>query len=131
LAKCTAITQGGERCKGVAIDGSGLCYSHHPDHAQARQQAARKGGKRGGRGRPSTQLAAIKSEIHALINSVLVGRIDRATSAVVFQGYNVLLRAHSTELAAKEQEELMERLSRLEAKAPPFPAPSQGHEKGR
>jgi len=117
LANCTAITRGGERCKGIAIDGSGLCYSHHPDHAQERQQAARKGGKRGGRGRPSTQLAAIKSEIHALINGVLVGRIDRATGAVVFQGYNVLLRAHSTELAAKEQEELMERLSRLEAKA--------------
>jgi len=36
---------------------------------------------------------------------------------VVFQGFNVLLRAHSTELAAKEQEDLMDRLADLEAKA--------------
>ena len=43
MGKCTAITRGGGRCKGVAIDGSGLCYSHHPDHEQDRRRSARKG----------------------------------------------------------------------------------------
>jgi hypothetical protein len=50
LTSCTAITQGGGRCKGIAIDGSGICHARHPDRAGSRRRFASKGGKRGGRG---------------------------------------------------------------------------------
>ena len=114
MAKCTAITRGGERCKGIAIDSSGYCYAHHPDHEQDRLKAARKGGKRGGRGRPQAELAAIKQRLSGLADDVLEGRQDKGVAAVASQVLNVYLRAVSVELKVREQTELIERLESLE-----------------
>ena len=114
MAKCTAITRGGERCRGIAIDSSGYCYAHHPDHEQDRRQAARKGGKRGGRGRPQAELAAIKQRLSGLTDDVLEGRQDKGVAAVASQVLNVYLRAVSVELKVREQTELVERLEMLE-----------------
>jgi hypothetical protein len=114
LAKCTAITRGGERCKGIAIDSSGYCYAHHPDHEQDRRQAARKGGKRGGRGRPQAELSGIKHRLSDLADDVLAGDVDKGVAAVVSQVLNVYLRAVSVELKAREQQEITERLEELE-----------------
>jgi hypothetical protein len=115
MGKCTAITRGGGRCKGVAIDGSGLCYSHHPDHEQDRRRAARKGGKRGGRGRPQVELSDVKRRLSDLVSDVLEGRTDRGDAAVVSQLLNTYIRAVGVELKAREQLELVERLEQLEA----------------
>ena len=114
MAKCTAISRGGERCKGIAIDSSGYCYAHHPDHEQDRRRAARKGGKRGGRGRPQAELAGIKQRLSDLADDVLEGRQDKSVAAVASQVLNVYLRAMSVELKAREQMELIERLESLE-----------------
>ena len=114
MAKCTAITQGGDRCKGIAIDSSGYCYAHHPDHADARRRAARKGGHRGGRGRPQAELQEAKQLVRGLAAGVLKGTIGRSDAAVCGQLYNVYLRAISVELKAREQLELIERLEALE-----------------
>jgi hypothetical protein len=114
LAKCTAITRGGDRCKGIAIDSSGYCYAHHPDHAAARKRAAHRGGKRGGRGRPQAELTDIKQRLSDLADDVLEGRQDKGVAAVASQVLNVYLRAVSVELKAREQLELIERLEALE-----------------
>jgi hypothetical protein len=114
LATCTGITRSGERCRGVAIDGSGLCYAHHPDHAEDRKRAARKGGHRGGRGRPQAELANIKGRLSDLADDVLEGRQDKGVAAVASQVLNVYLRAVSVELKVTEQRELIERLEALE-----------------
>ena len=114
MATCTGITRSGERCKGIAIDSSGLCYAHHPDHAEDRRRAARKGGHRGGRGRPQAELAGIKQRLSDLADDVLEGRQDKGVAAVASQVLNVYLRAVSIELKAKEQQELIERLEALE-----------------
>jgi hypothetical protein len=114
LATCTGITRSGERCRGVAIDGSGLCYAHHPDHAEDRRRAARKGGHRGGRGRPQAELANIKERLSDLATDVLEGRQDKGVAAVVSQVLNVYLRAVSVELKVQEQRDLLERLEALE-----------------
>ena len=111
---CTGITRTGKRCKGVAIDSSGLCYAHHPDHAEDRRRAARKGGHRGGRGRPQAELANIKERLSELAEDVLEGRQDKGVAAVASQVLNVYLRAVSVELKAREQLELIERLEALE-----------------
>ena len=60
MDKCLGITRGGTACKGVPIEGSQWCYVHHPDHAEERRRHGAKGGKRGGRGRPSSELARLQ-----------------------------------------------------------------------
>lgn len=114
MTTCTGITRSGERCRGVAIDSSGLCYAHHPDHAEDRRRAARKGGHRGGRGRPQAELADIKSRLSDLADQVLAGKVSRPAAAVAGQLLNTYLRAVSVELKAREQLELIERLEVLE-----------------
>jgi hypothetical protein len=114
MSQCTAIKRGGERCKGVAIDASGLCYSHDPNRADARKRAARKGGQRGGRGRPATELFVLKSRLEGLAEDVLAGHIDRSDAAVAGQLLNYAIRAVSVGLKAREQEELEARLAEIE-----------------
>jgi len=114
LAKCTAITQGGERCKGIAIGSSDYCYAHHPDHADERKRAARKGGKRGGRGRPSAELARLQARFEELADKVLSGDIERGIGAVAGQLLNGARACVRGGLTAREQEELVERLEALE-----------------
>ena len=115
MAKCGAITRSGERCKGVAIDSSGLCYAHHPDHAEDRRRAARKGGHRGGRGRPQADLANIKDRLQELVKDVLAGKVDKGAAAVAGQLLNTYLRAVSVELKVREAEDLERRMEELEA----------------
>ena len=114
MAKCSGITRSGERCKGIAIDGSGYCYAHHPDHAEDRARAARKGGKRGGRGRPVSELARLQSRFEELAEQVLSGEVERARGAVAGQLLNGARACVRDGLTAREQEELVERLEGLE-----------------
>jgi hypothetical protein len=114
LAKCTAITRGGTRCKGVAIDGSGYCYAHSPDHAAERRRAARKGGKRGGRGRPVAELGALRVENAEIRERLLEGELLPGVAAVAIQSINTDIRAVSAALKAREQEELEGRLEEVE-----------------
>ena len=115
MGKCAAFTRGGGRCRGVAIDGSGLCYSHHPDHEQDRRRAARKGGKRGGRGRPTGELARLGARFEELADKVLAGEVERADGAVAGQLLNGARACVRDGLSAREQEELVERMEQLEA----------------
>ena len=114
MTKCTAITRGGNRCKGDAIDSSGYCYSHHPDHAEDRKRAARKGGRRGGRGRPVAELAALRDENADIRERLLDGKLKPGVAAVAVQSLNVDIRAVLGTLKAREQEELVQRLEELE-----------------
>ena len=114
MAKCTAITRGGERCKGIAIDSSGYCYAHHPDHADDRKRAAHKGGRRGGRGRPVSELARLGARFEELADKVLSGEIERGVGAVAGQLLNGARACVRDGLVAREQEELVVRLEELE-----------------
>ncbi len=114
MGKCTAITRGGARCRGVAIEGSDYCYSHHPDHVQDRRRAAQKGGRRGGRGRPTGELARLQGRFEELADAVLSGRVERADGAVAGQLLNGARACVRDGLAAREQEELVSRMEALE-----------------
>ena len=114
MAKCTAITRGGTRCKGTAIDVSGYCYVHHPKHADARRRAAHKGGKRGGRGRPVSELGNLRNENADIRRRLLEGELAPNVAAVAVQSINTDIRAVGAALKAREQEELVERLETLE-----------------
>ena len=115
MTQCAGIKRDGGRCRGVAIDGSGLCYMHDPDHEQDRRRRASKGGKRGGRGRPQVEIGAVKRQLQDLVEGVLGGKIERADAAVVGQVLNVYLRAVSVGLQVQEQTDLSVRLEELES----------------
>ncbi len=114
MARCSAITRQGERCKGMAIDASGLCHAHHPDRADVRKQAGSKGGKRGGRGRPQAELSSIKARLESLADDVLSGRVERSDAAVVAQIFGTVIRAVKVEIEVREQQELEARIQELE-----------------
>jgi len=107
--RCTAITKGGERCKLDATNGS-YCWSHAPETAEARRRRGRRGGKARGTG----EISEVKREIKTVVADVLEGRVERGVGAVVFQGYNTLLKAVEVERKQRELEEISARLEALE-----------------
>src|SRR5215210_599425 len=114
MARCAAIKPNGERCKVEAMPDAEWCWSHHPDYEQARQRRASKGGKRGGRGRPVSELGRLASRFEELADKVLSGEIERGVGAVVGQLLNGARACVRDGLAAREQEELIGRLEQLE-----------------
>ena len=114
MAKCSAITRTGARCRGIPIDASGLCHAHHPDRAETRKRAGHKGGRRGGRGRPSSELARLQERFEELAEQVLSGEVERGVGAVAAQLLNGARACLATRLKAIEQEEVLERVEELE-----------------
>ncbi|MEJ7814978.1 MAG: hypothetical protein WKF53_07365 [Rubrobacter sp.] len=114
MAKCSGITQAGTPCRGIPIDGSDYCYVHHPHRIEERRRHGSKGGKRGGRGRPSVELARLQGRFEDLAAKVLSGEIERGVGAVAGQLLNGARACVRDALAAREQEELIGRLEALE-----------------
>jgi uncharacterized protein YceH (UPF0502 family) len=115
MSFCSGIKADGGRCKAQAISGTEWCFNHHPDYEEQRRRRGSRGGKRGGRGRPVVELAAIKGKLESLADDVLSGSVDRSDAAVVAQIYNTVIRAVATGLKVKEAEEIEVRLEELEA----------------
>ena len=115
MALCSGIRADGGRCRAQATRNSEWCIGHDPDRAEARRRRASKGGKRGGRGRPSSELARLQRRFEELADKVLVGEVERAAGAVAGQLLNGARACVRDGLTAREQEELVERLEELEA----------------
>jgi hypothetical protein len=114
MTLCAGIKADGGRCKAQATRGSTWCIGHDPDKAEARRRRASKGGKRGGRGRPSVELARLQERFEELVDEVLAGAVERGIGAVVGQLLNGARACVRDGLAAREQEELVARLEELE-----------------
>jgi hypothetical protein len=99
------------------MEGYQHCYGHRPDLAEERQRNASKGGKRGGRGRGSREIASVKNLLCDLADRVLDGEVETGRAAVANQLINTRLRALELERKIKETEELEERLEALERAA--------------
>jgi hypothetical protein len=110
----SGIRADGSRCKAQAMRNSAFCIGHDPDQAEARRRRASKGGKRGGRGRPSVELARLQARFEDLAEKVLSGEIERGVGAVAGQLLNGARACVRDALAAREQEELVARLEGLE-----------------
>jgi hypothetical protein len=111
---CSGNRADGGRCKAQAISGSEWCFNHHPEYEQARRRRASKGGKRGGRGRSSAELARMQARFEELAEQVLAGEIERSVGAVAGQLLNGARACVRDAIAAREQEELVARLQALE-----------------
>jgi hypothetical protein len=114
MALCAGIKADGGRCGAQAMRNSQWCINHDPDKAEARRRRASKGGKRGGRGRPSAELARLQARFEDLAEKVLAGDVERGVGAVAGQLLNGARACVRDALAAREQEELVARLEALE-----------------
>jgi hypothetical protein len=114
MALCAGIRADGGRCGAQAIRDSDYCFNHHPDYEEARRRRASRGGKRGGRGRPVSELARLQGRFEELADKVLRGEVERAKGAVAGQLLNGARACVRDGLSAREQEELVERLEALE-----------------
>jgi hypothetical protein len=114
MTLCAGIKADGGRCGAQAMRNSQWCINHDPDKAEARRRRASKGGKRGGRGRPSVELARLQARFEDLAEKVLSGEVERGVGAVVGQLLNGARACVRDALAAREQEELVARLEALE-----------------
>jgi hypothetical protein len=107
-------------CRGTKADGTacslpangphGWCWAHNPENREKRRKMASKAAK----SKPNREIADIKAQLKDVIDGVLEGSIERNVGAVGFQGYRTLLQAVSTELAVREQAELIARMEALE-----------------
>ena len=114
MSICSGIRADGGRCKAQAMRNSEWCINHHPDYEQERRRRASKGGKRGGRGRPSVELASLREENANIRRRLLDGELLPNVAAVAVQSINTDIRALGAAMKAREQEELLERLEALE-----------------
>jgi len=90
------------------------CINHHPDYEQARRRRASRGGRRGGRGRPVTELGALRDENADIRRRLLEGELPPNVAAVAVQSINTDIRAVGATLKAREEEEITARLEELE-----------------
>src|SRR5215212_6042740 len=114
MALCAGIKADGGRCGAQAMRNSQWCVNHDPDKVEVRRRRASKGGKRGGRGRPSVELARLQARFEDLAEKVLAGDVERGVGAVAGQLLNGARACVRDALAAREQEELVARLEALE-----------------
>jgi hypothetical protein len=96
------------------MKGYETCYGHRPDLAEERKRNAAKGGRSGGRGRGSGELASIKAQLAQMVDTVLSGAVATAPYAVANQILNTRLRAIEIERKVKELDDLEARLEQLE-----------------
>jgi hypothetical protein len=114
MSICSGIRADGKRCKAQAMRNSQWCINHNPEQAEVRRRRASRGGRRGGRGRPSVELARLQGRFEELAEMVLSGEVERGVGAVVGQLLNGARACVRDGLAAREQEELVARLQSLE-----------------
>ncbi len=114
MNRCLGTKRDNSPCTVTVEPPQTYCWWHDPANAEQRKQAASRGGKRAGRGRPQAEIATIKGELREVIEAVRTQALDKSIGAVVFQGYTVLLRAHTVGLDVEERLELTERLENLE-----------------
>jgi hypothetical protein len=114
MSLCAGIRADGGRCKAQAMHGSTFCIGHDPEQADARRRRASKGGRRGGRGRPSSELARLGARFEALADQVLGGQVERGIGAVAGQLLNGARACTRDTLSAREQEELISRIEEIE-----------------
>jgi uncharacterized protein YceH (UPF0502 family) len=114
MRTCSGIRADGGRCRAQPMRGSEYCLNHDPDRAEENRRRSSKGGKRGGRGRPSVELHRLQGQFEELAQKVLDGEVDKAVAAVACQLLGQARACVRDSLAAREQEELVSRLESLE-----------------
>jgi hypothetical protein len=115
--RCEAIKANGERCTASAVTDSSWCWNHDPQYAQARRRNAHRGGKLGGKGRPSpatAELARLQQWFEKLAEDVESDALDKGKAAVMVQALGGARACIQAAIKAREVEELAERMTEIE-----------------
>lgn len=125
MAVCSGIKRNGGRCTVSVPAGQSYCHHHDPARAEERRRAA----SRAGKSRPSREISEIKTLLSELTDRVLgqgdVEPLATPAAAVANQLINTRLRAVEVERRIRDQEELEERLERLERTAAMLEGPKE------
>ncbi len=117
MPRCVGSKPDGSPCERIVPGSQTHCYSHHPARAAERRRNASKGGKSGGRGRGSGELAEIKALLSELLSRVIGGEgveaLETGRAAVANQLVNTRLRAVEVERKIRESDELEQRIEEL------------------
>jgi hypothetical protein len=120
-AKCLAIARSGSRCNSPTLPESPYCWMHSPDVADARREAARRGGRnRATRVRAAKQLPdAMTAEdltgwLSLLFTSVMAGKVEAKIGNACAAIARTLLEAQ-TAAAQPSIEDLQEQVAVLRA----------------
>jgi hypothetical protein len=114
MNRCLGTKRDNSPCTVTVEPPQTYCWWHDPANADKRKQAAARGGKRAGRGRPQAELANIKQRLSDLAEDVLAGELETARAAVANQLINTRLRAIELERKIREADELEMRIAALE-----------------
>jgi hypothetical protein len=68
---------------------------------------------RAGKGKPNSEIRALKARLHALADMVEEGRMDRADAAVIGQIWGTYIRAVGMDIRVKEFEEMAREVEEL------------------
>ncbi len=117
MSQCIGTRADNERCQAQAITDSQWCFNHHPDYEEARRRRASRGGKRGGRGRPSPATAEL-ARLQKRFEELAEGLVEKPGYANIYAVMGRLLNyarmCVATALQARQQEELLARIEELE-----------------
>jgi hypothetical protein len=109
MRTCSAIKASGERCRAYPMHGSEFCTFHHPE-------SAARNGRKGGKGPSDTskELGRLQAEFERIAEAVENGKLDKGVGAVAGTLLNYARACVRDLVAAREQEELVQRLEALE-----------------
>jgi hypothetical protein len=110
MAQCGANKRNGAPCTVSVPVEHEWCWWHSPVNAEARQQAASKGGR--AKANPLTR--TLHRQLEKLTEDVATGALAPYKAAVIVQALNTRIRLVEVERRVAEQEELLERLDALE-----------------
>jgi Family of unknown function (DUF5763) len=109
MSICRATKRSGDPCTLPATDSNGFCWAHNPANAEKRRRMA----SRAGKGKPNSEIRALKARLHALADMVEEGRMDRADAAVIGQIWGTYIRAVGMDIRVKEFEEVAREVEEL------------------
>jgi hypothetical protein len=116
MSRCAGTRADGERCAAQAITDSLWCFNHDPALEEARRRRASRGGKRGGRGRPSpatAELARLQGRLEELAEGLVEKPGYADTYAVMGRLLNYARQCIATSLQARQVEELAREVEEL------------------
>jgi hypothetical protein len=82
MSRCLGTKRDKSPCMVTVEPPQNYCWWHDPANAEVRKQAASKGGRRAGKGRPQTEIARISARIEGIAEGVLSGEIDSKRGAI-------------------------------------------------
>jgi hypothetical protein len=116
MARCAGFKRSGERCTLEVSGQQSYCWAHDPANAEQRKKRA----SRGGKAKANRAIKDLHSLLEDLTDRVVDGTLETSRGAVAAQLVNTRIRLFELERRLREQQELEERISALEAKAEPL-----------